>query len=351
MRIFCLFYCMKKFLIVTVFVVLFGGAFVAWLFLLPATLFSADKKALYITAENITNKSIDNSLAEQEIVRSVWAFNLLANQLNVYKTVKAGKFTIESGSSLLNIVRQLRNNKQAEVKLVINKLRTKAEFAAVISKNFSTDSITTYQFISNNDSIAFAKVDSNVFTSIIIPNTYSFYWNTPLQKIIEKLYQYQQDFWNEQRLNKATALGLTPTEVYTIASIVEEETNMQADKGKIASVYINRLKKGMALGADPTIKFALQDFSIKRVLYGHLQVQSPYNTYKNKGLPPGPICTPSIKTIDAVLQAPTTDYIFFVAKPDFSGYSNFSNNYTQHLVYAKQYQQALDAYLQRKQNQ
>ena len=126
---------------------------------------------------------------------------------------------------------------------------------------------------------------------------------------------------------------------------------MEADKGKIASVYINRYHKGMNLGADPTVKFALKDFSLKRILFQHLSVASPYNTYRNKGLPPGPICTPSIETLDAVLNAPITDYLYFVAKPDFSGYSNFSSNFAEHSKYAKQYQQALNDYLLRKKTQ
>jgi len=128
-----------------------------------------------------------------------------------------------------------------------------------------------------------------------------------------------------------------------MASIVEEETNKEADKGKIASVYMNRMATGMKLQADPTVKFALKNFALTRILHGHLAYPSPYNTYQNTGLPPGPICTPSVKTIDAVLNAPKTNYTYFVAKPDFNGYSNFATTYEEHLVYAKAYQQALDS--------
>ena len=208
------------------------------------------------------------------------------------------------------------------------------------------------QFLSNNDSLRPYSIDSNTVATIIVPNTYTFYWITPLGKIFSKLKAASDEFWSEDsRLDKAKQMGFTPKEIYTIASIVEEETNKEADKGKIASVYINRYHKGMALGADPTIKFALKDFSLKRILFQHLSVQSPYNTYKNKGLPPGPICTPSTNTIDAVLNAPATDYVYFVAKPDFSGYSNFSSNFAEHSQYAKQYQQALNEYLSKKQTE
>ncbi|MGN6619393.1 MAG: endolytic transglycosylase MltG, partial [Ilyomonas sp.] len=153
-------------------------------------------------------------------------------------------------------------------------------------------------------------------------------------------------FWEKNnRLEKAKALGFTPQQVYTLASIVEEETNKDDEKGDIASVYINRYNKGMPLGADPTIKFALKDFALKRILYGHLNVNSPYNTYRNKGLPPGPICTPQKVTIDAVLDAPKTNYLFFVARSDFSGYHHFSDNYAEHQQYARLYQKALDEWM------
>ncbi len=136
---------------------------------------------------------------------------------------------------------------------------------------------------------------------------------------------------------------MTPVQVYTMASIVEEETNMPEDKGLVASVYMNRINKGMRLEADPTVKYAMRDFGLKRILHGHLAYPSDYNTYQHTGLPPGPICTPSTNTIDAVLNAPSTSYLFFVAKPDFRGYSNFASSYPEHLIFAKAYQHALDS--------
>jgi UPF0755 protein len=174
-------------------------------------------------------------------------------------------------------------------------------------------------------------------------------WTTSIQNIFKKLNKEEKKFWNKERLQKAQRLQLTPKEVYTLASLVEEETNKQADKGKIASVYLNRIKKGMRLAADPTVKFAMKDFELKRIYHKHLEFESPYNTYRNAGLPPGPICTPSIKTIDAVLDAPDTDYLFFVARADFSGYSDFAATYQQHLMYAKAYQQALDSLIKARQ--
>ena len=324
----------------------------AYIFFAPATAFNEKTKS-FVIEENKTEKdNVVDLLTNKDIVKNGWAFSLLANQLNIWNKIRPGKFEVKRSDNLISIVRMLRNNRQVQVKLVINKFRTNEDFARLIGKNFSTDSATAMQFLLNNDSLKPFSIDSNTVATIIVPNTYSFYWITPISKILSKLKAASDEFWSEDnRLDKAKKMGFTPKEIYTLASIVEEETNMEADKGKIASVYINRYHKGMALGADPTIKFALKDFSLKRILFQHLSVQSPYNTYKNKGLPPGPICTPSTNTIDAVLNAPATDYLYFVAKPDFSGYSNFSSNFAQHSQYAKQYQQALNEYLSKKQTE
>lgn len=244
----------------------------------------------------------------------------------------------------------LRSGKQVPVNLVITKLRTKEDLAKKISGNFEVDSLTVINFLNNSDSLQTFNVDTNTVMTDVIPNTYTYTWNTPVKNIFKKLYIEEQNFWNKERLEKAQRLQLTPKQIYTLASIVEEETNKQDDKGKIASVYINRLRKGMKLAADPTVKFAMRDFGLKRIYHKHLEYVSPYNTYLNTGLPPGPICTPSIKTIDAVLDSPQTDYLFFVARADFSGYSNFASTYEQHQVYAKAYQQALDSLIKTRQN-
>ncbi len=342
---------MKKTTIIILLIISLLAA-TAYIIFAPATAFSEKNKSVVIPQGNTGKEEVAELFVEKEIISNGWAFKLLGDAMNIWGKVKPGKFQIKHSDNLLSIVRMLRNNRQTEVKLVINKIRTKEDLAKLIGKNFSTDSASVMAFLSNNDSLKQFSVDTNTFTSIIIPNTYSFYYITPLSKIIAKLQSSSEDFWNmEDRTQKATSMGFKPKEIYAIASIVEEETNMLADKGKIASVYINRFHKGMNLGADPTVKFALKDFTLKRILFQHLTVSSPYNTYKNKGLPPGPICTPSIETLDAVLNAPTTDYLYFVAKPDFSGYSNFSSNFSEHSKYAKQYQQALNEYLLRKKTQ
>lgn len=340
---------MKKIVLSIVLFVIVIFAVVAWLIYGSATSFTEKTKMVLIAEENTPKEMLITHLKENGIITNSFAFEQLGNQLKIWDRIKSGKFKVNRGESLINIVRMFRNNKQAEINLVINKIRLPEDLAKIIGKNFYTDSATAISILKSNQLLAAINADSNSFLFNIIPNTYSFYWSTPVDKIVEKLSVESKKFWDENnRTNKASNLGLSPIQAYTIASIVEEETNKDEDKGLIASVYINRINKGMTLAADPTIKFALKDFTLKRILFGHLNVASPYNTYKNKGLPPGPICTPSIKTLDAVLNAPQTDYIFFVAKADFSGYSHFSSNYAEHDKYAKLYQKALTAYLNKK---
>jgi len=199
--------------------------------------------------------------------------------------------------------------------------------------------------LNNTDSLKKYNLDSNTVMTAVIPNTYSILWNTPAAKIFKKLYSDQEKFWNEDRRKKAAALKMTPQQVYTMASIVEEETTKDADKGNVASVYINRINSGQRLEADPTIKFALRNFGLKRIKEGHKLAakDSPYDTYFHAGLPVGPICTPSSKTIDAVLNAPATNYLFFVAQPNWSGLSNFTDSYDQHRINARIYQHFLDS--------
>ncbi len=340
---------MKKLMLSLFFILLLAVSIAAYVVYGSATSFSENSKIVLVEEEFIEKETLSNLLKERGIISNAFAFEKLGNQFKIWDKIKPGKFKISRGESLLNIVRMFKNNKQAEINLIINKIRLPEDLAKLIGKSFSTDSATTLTMLRNTDFLAKINADTNTLLCKIIPNTYSFYWSTPVEKIVEKLSEESKKFWSENdRVGKAKNLGLTPLQACTIASIVEEETNKDDEKGNIASVYINRLKKGMYLGADPTIKFALKDFTLRRILFGHLNVASPYNTYRNKGLPPGPICTPSIKTLDAVLNAPQTDYIFFVAKADFSGHHHFSSNYAEHNEYAKQYQKALTAYLARK---
>lgn len=320
--------------------------YVAWEFFGP-TIQSPEGRFFYIHT-GASYQQVKDSLKKNNIIGTGFWFDKVAAYSHYDKNVKPGKYRINEGMSVVNLVKMLRNGRQSPVKLVITKLRTKEDLAKKIGDNFETDSLHVINFLNNKDSVLQFDADTNTVMTIVIPNTYTYTWNTPVTNIFKKLYNEAKKFWNEDRLKKAERLHLTPKEVYTIASIVEEETNRSEDKGKIASVYINRLRKGMKLAADPTIKFAMKDFELKRIYFKYLSYPSPYNTYLHTGLPPGPINTPSIKTIDAVLNAPETNYLFFVARPNSGGLSDFASTFQEHSAYAKAYREALDSSLKEK---
>jgi UPF0755 protein len=334
---------MKKVAFYILLLILAIAAWLGWQVFGP-TINAPSGQYLYIKTGTNYNQVL-SQLQQQDIIRGTRVFKVLADAAQYPKQVKAGRYFIKDGMSMFNLVRMLKSGKQTPVKLVINKLRTKEDLAKKIGQQFECDSLQVIQFLNNNDSLLSFQLDSHTVMTAVIPNTYLLNWNGSFKKLFTRLHDEHKKFWNDTRLKKAEAKHMSPAQVYSMASIVEEETNKKSDKSLIASVYINRIQRGMKLEADPTVKYAMRNFGLKRILYGHLQYPSVYNTYQQLGLPPGPICTPSIETIDAVLDAPATNYVFFVAKPDFNGYSNFAATYTEHLVYAKQYQDALDKLL------
>lgn len=340
---------MKKIVAALVILVSVAAIYTGWQLFGPTV--SAPEGKYFFVPTGTAFEKVKSDLQEYEIISGTFFFDKVARQVKYDKNVRPGRYEIKKGMSVYSLLKMLKSGQQSPVRLVINKLRTKEDLAKKIGKQFEADSLATIRFLGSNDSLKSYGVDSHSVMTLVIPNTYLINWNSDFRKIFIRLKTEQEKFWNNERKQKAAALNLTPAEVYTMASIVEEETNKLKDKGLIASVYINRIKKGMRLEADPTVKYAMRDFGLKRILYGHLAYPSPYNTYQNKGLPPGPISTPSAETIDAVLDAPSTDYIFFVAKPDFNGYSNFASTYAEHLKYAKEYQLALDELIRKKQAQ
>jgi UPF0755 protein len=333
---------MKKLIGILLALVVLVGAAVAWIFLGPATGFSTPKETIYIRSNAATKGAVLDSLRTNRIIKNETAFSFLADRLNYWKLIKPGKYDIRKGTSLMSIVRMLRNGQQTPVNLVITKLRTKEELARLAGSRFEFDSAHMMAYLNNGDSLKKYNVDPEASLALVLPDTYTYFWNTTPARVYKKLADESAKFWSEERKQKARAHGLTPIQAYTLASIIEEETNAHAEKGHIASVYLNRMKKGMPLQADPTVKFALKDFSLKRIYQKHLAIESPYNTYRNQGLPPGPICTPSRKTIDAVLNSPATDYLYFVASPKFDGTHTFSATYDEHLKRAREYQEALN---------
>jgi UPF0755 protein len=323
------------------------AGYIGWILFGP-TINEPQEKYFYVhTGSNY--QQLKDSLLKKKIISGTFWFDKIAKYLNYNRSIKPGRYKINNGMSLVNLVRMLRSGNQSPVNLVITKLRTKEDLAKKLGNNFECDSVAVINFLNNNDSLSKYNLDTNTVMTAVIPNTYILKWNNTAATVFKKFFTEQQKFWTEKRKTAAAVLHLSPKEVYILASIVEEETNKQDDKGKIASVYINRLRTGMRLAADPTVKFAIRDFGLKRIYEKHTRMPSSYNTYLNAGLPPGPICTPSINTIDAVLYAPATDYLFFVAKPDFSGYSNFASSYSEHQKFAKAYQQALDSIIRLKQ--
>lgn len=329
---------MKKFIRIGLALLVVLGAIGAWIFWGSATGFSSNKEYLYIRSDAATKEAVLDSIEKNKIITNQAAFNFLANQMNYWENIKPGKYEIKKGASLVSIVRMLRNGRQIPVDLVITKFRTKEDFARFTGARFEFDSTDMLEFLNNPDSLK--RYDATAETAFwpILPDKYQYFWNSTPSVVYRKLYNESKNFWNEERRNKAQALGLNPEEVYTLASIIEEETTNHKEKDTIASVYLNRLKKGMPLQADPTLKFATRNFALKRIAGDILNVISPYNTYRNKGLPPGPICTPSKITIEAVLNPAPTPFLFFVANRRLSGHL-FSETFEEHVRKANEYRE------------
>ena len=332
---------MKKKIIGGTFIIaLLIAGFIAWK-VFGSAVSAPEGKYFYIkTGESI--EKVKETLVQQKIVRSTGWFNRVVNWLK-YKSVKPGRYEIKNGWSLYKLVKMLRSGEQSPVKMVIIKERTKEIFAGKMGKKFDLecDSLQMISFLNNNELLKKYGVDTNTVLSIVLPDTYNLNWNSTPDKIFQQFNVAYKKFWTVNRKVKADSLHLSPLQVSSLASIVEEETNKKADKYNIASAYLNRIKAGMKLQADPTVKFAMKNFALKRVLGVHLKTDSPYNTYMYPGIPPGPICTPSVESIDAVLDAPKTAYLYFVASSKFDGTTVFTTNLTDHMKYARLYQQEL----------
>lgn len=329
---------MKKIIWIGLVILLLLAVIGGWIFLGPGTGFSAPKEYLFIRSKAATRKAVLDSIEKNKIVSSLSAFEFLANRLDYWGSIKPGRYEVKKGTSLLTLVRMLRNGRQAPVNLVITKLRTKEDFARFTGSRFEFDSTQMIDFLNNADSMQKFNADTAAALWPVVPDTYTYFWNTTPSAVYNKLYSASKKFWNEERKAKAQALGLSPQEAYTLASIIEEETTNNKEKDTIASVYLNRLKKGMPLQADPTLKFATRNFALKRIAGPILHVASPYNTYQNKGLPPGPICTPSKVTIDAVLNPAQTPYLYFVANSRLNGHL-FSTTFEEHVQKANVYRE------------
>jgi UPF0755 protein len=281
-------------------------------------------------------------LKKEELLRNLDSFVWLAKKKNYQNHVYAGRYMIDSSMNNNDLINKLRSGHQDPIKVIFNSVRTREQLAGKIAHQIEADSVELLEVFYNDSLINSYGLKQETITCIFLPNTYEFWWNSSAQTFMNKMFKEYNRFWNDNRLKRAKALNLTREDVTTLASIVDEETLYNNEMPKVAGLYINRLRKRMHLQADPTLKFAVGDFSIKRVLNVHKQIDSPYNTYKRYGLPPGPISIPSISAIDAVLNFEKHNYLYMCAKPDFSGYHNFAKTLSQHNVNARNYQRALN---------
>ncbi len=291
---------------------------------------------------NATFRMVSDSLYHNKVIHDLITFSFLSKVLGYQEAVKPGLYTIPPKTNNLNLIRLLRSGKQTPVKLTFNNVRTKEDLAEKITKNLEIDPDAFIDLITDSVYIRKFGFEEETVMGMFIPNTYEIWWNTSAEKLFDRMYKEYGNYWTEERLAKAQKLGLTPNEVSTLASIVQAETQKADERPKVAGVYLNRLRINMALQADPTLVFAVGDFNLKRVLNVHKEIDSPYNTYKNPGLPPGPINLPEISALEAVLNNENHDYLYFCAKEDFSGYHAFAKNYNEHMNNARRYQAALN---------
>ena len=306
----------------------------------PNVLVGKDNRVIIIP-NDASFETVQGILHEGQYVQDLISFSFLAKLMDYDEAVKPGRYVLQANMNNLEAVRFLRAGLQEPVKITFNNVRLIPDLSEKITRNLG---MKPQEFEAGL--IQFAMSNSHGFNKdnvlcMFIPNTYEVYYNIRVEALIERMHGEFENFWNEERTAKAKALNLTPIQVSILASIVQAESVRRDEAPIIAGLYLNRLKQGIALQADPTLVFAVGDFTLKRVLDEHKAVNSPYNTYMNRGLPPGPINMPEIQSLDAVLDYFKSDYIYMCAKEDFSGRHNFTASYDQHLRNATRYQNAL----------
>lgn len=287
-------------------------------------------------------KQVMDSISRKAIIKDPGMLKWVAERKNYPARIKPGKYIITKNCSYIELINMLRSGRQSPVRVTFNNIRSLNELAGKIGRLIEADSLEILNFLSNENNYSSDGFSRETIISVFIPDTYELFWNTTAEGFYRRMLREYRTFWNEERLARAKEKNLTPVEVSILASIIDDEVAKAEEKPKIAGVYLNRLKRGIPLQACPTIKFALNDFTITRVLSKHLLVDSPYNTYRHNGFPPGPISCPSVQGINAVLNAEEHDYLYFAAKSDFSGYHNFSATLSQHNRYAAEYQRELN---------
>jgi len=307
----------------------------------PNVALDAEQELFYIPTGSVYADVID-SLEERGIIENRKSFNWVALKKGYDSLVKPGRYKIRNGLTNNELVNMLRSGDQDPVMVVFNNVRTLNELSGKVTRYLEADSAEFATFFSDADLPEHYGFTAASFTAMFIPETYEFFWNTSPEEFADRMKQEYEKFWEGDRDRKAKKMEMSREEVITLASIVDEETIYDDENSRVAGVYLNRLEQGIPLQADPTLKFALGDFSRQRILNGDKEIDSPYNTYKYKGLPPGPITIPSVAAIDGVLDYENHRYLYFCARADFSGYHAFARTYSQHMTNAREYQRALN---------
>lgn len=322
-----------------------GGGYFGWdiykKIYIPNVSLGGQSEAFIYIPSNSTHEDVTAILYESGYIINRNTFEWISEQKN-YRgaNVVPGKYKLTDQMTNEELINHLRaGNGRLEVRITFNNVRTKEQLAGQISKNIQADSLEIINWLTNPDSIGRYGFNDNTILTFFLPNTYQLQWNTSAPELMKRMAKEYKNFWTAERKAKAAEIGMSQSEVSTMASIVQAEQGAHADeRPRIAGLYVNRVKKGMLLQSDPTVIYAIGDFSIRRVLHKHLEYDSPYNTYKYAGLPPGPINLPEISSIDAVLNYERHKFIYMCAKPKTGGYHNFAETYNQHLVYAREYQ-------------
>lgn len=321
------------------------GAYLAYRIIKQPNLALGNKKSkiIFIPTGSDFNDVLE-LLSKDGLLIDPVSFEWLAKQKQYTENVKPGRYRLLARMGNNELINILRSGMQEPVNVAFHSLRTKEELVSRICNKLEADSLELISYLNDRQYMQENfGMDANSALSLFIPNTYEFYWNTSAEDFLKRMAKEYKNFWTEERKAKAKKLGLSQTEVAILASIVQaEQWRHNDEKAIIAGLYLNRLRMGMALQSDPTIIYALGDFSIKRVLNKDKQIDSPYNTYKYLGLPPGPVNLPEISSLDAVLNAEKNNYLYMCAKEDFSGRHNFTRNYDEHMRNADRYRRALN---------
>ena len=332
-------------LLVLAILLIFALAFAYWLYrslMSPNVKTAGGKDVELFIPTGADYGQVQNLITNAGFLVNEKSFNWIAQKKEYSENIHPGRYIVKDGMSNNRLVNMLRGGLQSPVKVTFNNMRNVDQLAGRIASQIEADSSSIASLLHNQEYISQLGFNKYTIPALFLPDTYEFYWNTDAEGYVNRMFQEYNKFWNEERKQQAQSKGLTPVQVSTLASIVNKETNMSDEMPRVAGVYLNRLKSNWLLQADPTLIFAWNDYSIRRVLDYHKQIDSPYNTYKHQGLPPGPICIPSIAAVKAVLNAEDHHYYYFCAKEDFSGYHNFAKTLDEHNRNAARYQQALN---------